>query len=92
MIIYHSINTVKLSSLGFHNETLILLDYLPPIRRVVFLLWTILFGTRDNRGFTQYLRFLPSEGFLSGQKLLASLQGRWQGWQTWRQTMSKAST
>jgi glycosyltransferase involved in cell wall biosynthesis len=73
-----------------HNETLILLEYLPPIRRAVFLLWKILVGTRVNLGFLQYLRFLPREGSLAEQKLLASFQGLWQGWQTWRQTTNKA--
>ena len=69
-----------------HNETLVLLEHLSPLRRTLFLLWAILVGTRANRGFLQYLRFLPSESFLAGQKLLASLQGLWQGWQSWRQT------
>lgn len=67
-----------------HNETLILLEYLPHIRRAAFLIWSILVGTRTNLGFIQCLRFLPSEGMLAGQKWLASMQGRWQGWQTWR--------
>lgn len=68
-----------------HNETLALLDHLPPARRVVFLVWAILVGTRSNLGFVQWLRFLPSEGRLAGQKWLASLRGRWQGWCTWQQ-------
>ncbi len=68
-----------------HNETLALLEYLPPARRFVFLVWAILVGTREALGFLQWLRFLPSEGKLVGQKWLASLQGRWQGWYTWRQ-------
>lgn len=67
-----------------HNQTLILLEYLPPARRAAFLLWGIALGARDHRGFIQCLRFLPSEGTLAVQNLLASLQGRWQGWQTWR--------
>ncbi|MDJ0742754.1 MAG: glycosyltransferase [Xenococcaceae cyanobacterium MO_167.B27] len=69
-----------------HNQTLVLLEHLSPLRRTLFLSWAILVGTRANRGFLQYLRFLPSESFLAGQKLLASFQGLWQGWQTWRQT------
>ena len=68
-----------------HNETLILLEYLPPARRIIFLVWAILVGTREAPGFVQWLRFLPSEGTLSGQKLLASLRGRWDGWRTWQQ-------
>ncbi len=68
-----------------HNETLALLDHLSPARRFVFILWAILLGTHSTLGFLQWLRFLPSEGRLARQKLLASLQGRWQGWRTWQQ-------
>ena len=69
-----------------HNESLILLENLPPVRRTVFILWVILLGTRANRGLVQSLRFLPREGLLAGTKLLVSYQGLWEGWQTWRQT------
>lgn len=72
-----------------HNETLALLEHLPPIRRTVFLIWAVLVGTRGSPGFLQCLRFLPKEGTLAGQKWLASLQGRSQGWQTWRQSNHK---
>lgn len=68
-----------------HNETLVLLEYLPPLRRLIFLVWAVLVGTRDSLGFVQWLRFLPTEGVLAKQKLLASLRGRWQGWWTWQQ-------
>lgn len=68
-----------------HNETLVLLEHLPPLRRVVFLLWAILIGTRDCLGLIQWLRFLPSQGQLASKKWLASLRGRWQGWQTYQQ-------
>ncbi|MEO1684969.1 MAG: glycosyltransferase family 2 protein [Cyanobacteria bacterium J06631_12] len=71
-----------------HNETLNLLEYFSPLRRGVFLLWAIAIGTRNNRGLAQCLRFLPAEGGLSLQKLLAAWQGRWLGWQTWRQSQS----
>lgn len=30
-------------------------------------------------GFLQFWRLLPKEGTLAGQKLLASIRGRWQG-------------
>lgn len=74
-----------------HNETLILLEHLPSIRRAVFLVWAVLVGTREAPGFVQWLRFLPKEGALAGQKLLASLRGRWQGWWSWRQWIREAS-
>lgn len=67
-----------------HNQTLALLEHLPPAQHVIFLLWAIGVGTRASRGFIQWLRFLPHEGNISTQKFLACLRGRWQGWQTWR--------
>ncbi len=72
-----------------HNETLALLEHLSPIRRPIFLIWALLVGTRDAYGLIQFLRFLPQEGTLAGKKLLASLQGRWQGWRTWRQCLGQ---
>ena len=72
-----------------HNETLVLLENLPPVRRAVFLVWAILVGTQDALGFVQCLRFLPSQGSLAGQKWFASLRGRWQGWLSWRQCNRK---
>ena len=69
-----------------HNKTLALLDHLSPTRRAIFLLWSVLIGTRSEPGFLQWLRFFKSEGRLSRQKWLASLRGVWQGWQTWQQS------
>jgi glycosyltransferase involved in cell wall biosynthesis len=67
-----------------HNKTLALLEHLPPTQRHIFLLWAVLVGMRSEPGFLHGLRLLPSEGTLAGQKLLACLRGRWQGWQTWQ--------
>jgi glycosyltransferase involved in cell wall biosynthesis len=53
-----------------HNETLALLEYLTPARRVIFLSVFILVGTLSTPGLLQWLRLLPG----------------WQGWQTWRQS------
>lgn len=72
-----------------HNETLTLLEYLSPLRRFAFLIWAGLVGTRGSPGLVQWLRFLPSQGILSGQKFLASLHGRWQGYQTWSRSKKK---
>ncbi|MEG4280883.1 glycosyltransferase [Microcoleus sp. MON1_C1] len=68
-----------------HNETLVLLENLPSTRRTAFVIWATFVGTRDSPGFLQWLRFLPKEGTLAGQKLVASLRGRWQAWETWQQ-------
>jgi cellulose synthase/poly-beta-1,6-N-acetylglucosamine synthase-like glycosyltransferase len=81
----YQFNEMALVNLA-HNETLVLLEYLPPLRRAVFLLWAVVVGTRTNLGILQWLRLLPSEGSLAGQKLLASLRGRWQGWWTWQES------
>jgi glycosyltransferase involved in cell wall biosynthesis len=69
-----------------HNETLALLEHLSPAQRLIFLLWSILVGTRQAFGLIQWLRHLPSERWLATQKCLASLQGRWQGIFTWLQS------
>ncbi|MDX2257053.1 MAG: glycosyltransferase [Pseudanabaenaceae cyanobacterium bins.39] len=69
-----------------HNETLALLENLPPLRRTVFWLWAIAVGTSESRGIVQALRYLPKEKSLAFQKLWLSWQGRWQGWQTWQKT------
>jgi 2-polyprenyl-3-methyl-5-hydroxy-6-metoxy-1,4-benzoquinol methylase/GT2 family glycosyltransferase len=71
-----------------HNETLALLESFGFIRRCLFLSWAILIGNRATPGFLQLLRLLPSEGKLARKKLFASLKGRWQGWQTWHQSLS----
>jgi GT2 family glycosyltransferase len=63
-----------------HNETLALLDYLSPIRRIIFILFVTF------KSCLKWLQLLPREGNLSSQKFLASIQGRWQGWQTWQQS------
>jgi glycosyltransferase involved in cell wall biosynthesis len=62
-----------------HNETLALLEYLPPIRQIIFI------SAVTAISFLKWLQLLPVEGSLSNKKFLASLQGRWQGWQTWVQ-------
>ena len=75
-----------------HNQTLVLLEHLPPIGRAAFLVWAVLIGTQDALGFVQWLRFLPSEGILAGEKWLASLRGRWQGLWAWQAYLGQAST
>ncbi|MDR9403851.1 MAG: glycosyltransferase [Halothece sp. Uz-M2-17] len=71
---------------AIHNETLALLDHLSPLRRLIFILWAIAIGKRSSLGFVQWLRFFPQERSLASQKWVASMRGRWQGWQTWQQT------
>lgn len=66
-----------------HNETLALLEYLSPIRRLVFILIVTI------ASFLKWLQLLPNEGIVSNKKLLASLLGRFQGWKTWKQSKKK---
>ncbi len=73
----NNFNEIALINL-VHNETLVLLEHLPPLRRAVFWFWALLVGTQDSLGLVQWLRLLPTQGQLAGQKLLASWRGRWQ--------------
>jgi cellulose synthase/poly-beta-1,6-N-acetylglucosamine synthase-like glycosyltransferase len=80
----HNFNDIAFIN-SVHNETLVLLDHLPPLRQFVFLLWAFLIGTRDSFGLIQWLRLVPNQGQLAHKKWLASWRGRWQGWQTYQQ-------
>lgn len=66
-----------------HNETLILLEHLPPIRRLIYLLWAVLVGARDAYGIVQVIRFFKTEKTIALEKFVASMKGRYQGWQRW---------
>ncbi|TAD91084.1 MAG: glycosyltransferase [Oscillatoriales cyanobacterium] len=79
----HIFNDIALIN-AVHNETLVLLENLPLTRRIGFVFWATFVGTRDAPGFLQWLRFLPKEGTLAGQKLVASLRGRSQALETWQ--------
>ena len=68
-----------------HNQTLALLEYLPPIRRNAYIAWSILVGTRKAFGLVQLLRFLPKEGMLATKKWQISQSAYRQGWQNWRE-------
>ncbi|GAB1544292.1 glycosyltransferase [Scytonema sp. NUACC21] len=72
-----------------HNETLVLLEHLPFVRRIAFIIWAILVGTQEALGLIQWLRFLPSEGSLARKKWLACLRGRRLGWLTWQATQNQ---
>lgn len=69
-----------------HNGTLALLEYLPFVRRIIFIIWSVLIGTRKSFGLVQWLRFFPQEGELASKKWIVSMQGLWQGWQTWQKS------
>ena len=67
-----------------YNNTIVILDYLPSWRRIVFLIWSLLIGTRRCYGLVQLLRFLPQEGIVAIRKLLLSIAGLWQGLNNFR--------
>jgi cellulose synthase/poly-beta-1,6-N-acetylglucosamine synthase-like glycosyltransferase len=76
----------KALTIESHNETLVLLEHLPHMRRLVFIIWAALVGTRSAFGLVQWLRFFPREGKLAGEKLRAALTGRIQGFNAWRRS------
>ena len=78
-----SFNSVAFAN-AVHNETLALLEHLSTTRQIAFWLWAVLIGTTQAFGLMQWIRYLPSQGSLATEKWLTSMQGRWQGWQTWR--------
>ena len=69
-----------------HNETLAILEHLPPLNRLAFAAWAILVGTRRMPGLIQWLRLLPVEPLRAGRSLVATLAGRRGGWETWRRS------
>ncbi|BDI33118.1 hypothetical protein CCAX7_51690 [Capsulimonas corticalis] len=83
-------NAVALSNIA-HNETIALLDYLPGPRRIAFIVWSILVGTRVCPGLVQVLRLLPKEKALVISRCKASLSGRKTGRAAWRRSQSGVS-
>lgn len=87
----HQFNAIAFAN-AVHNETLALLEYLLTWQRFVFIVWAILVGTHQSPGLAQWLRSFPREGAIATQKWVASMQGRWQGWQTWQQSQVDSAT
>ena len=71
-----------------HNETLAILEHFSPLRRILFMTWAMLVGTRKAFGFVQLIRFLPREGKLATKKWLISIQGRREGCLNWQKSNS----
>ena len=69
-----------------HNETLAILDHFSPSKRILFMTWAMLVGTRKAFGLVQLIRFLPREGKMAIDKWLISIQGRKQGWLSWQKS------
>lgn len=74
-----------------HNETVALLEYLPPGRRAVYLAWAALIGTRLLPGALLALVLALSSGSLTPVvRSLVVLRGRGEGWRTWRAAVSRS--
>lgn len=69
-----------------HNQTLGMLDHLPPVRRAVFMSYAILVGTWAAPGLVQWMRMTLRGVEAPSGRLEASLRGRWDAWETWRRT------
>ncbi|AJS59967.1 glycosyltransferase family 2 protein [Paenibacillus sp. IHBB 10380] len=67
-----------------HNETYTLLKHLNWKRRLLFIGWIILIGSKSSPGVVQFIRILPKEKYNSFKKIIISYKGRWGGWKTWR--------
>ncbi|MFX3632355.1 MAG: glycosyltransferase family 2 protein [Candidatus Pristimantibacillus sp.] len=68
-----------------HNETYSILRHLGLVRRILFLFWIFVVGSKPSPGIVQYVRMVPSIGNKLGfKKLLISFKGRIEGWKTWR--------
>ena len=58
------------------NETLAILEYFPPLRRIVFVAWAVLIGARGLPGLLQVPRLLLKGEGWRGRELLATWRGR----------------
>lgn len=73
-----------------HNETFVLLEHLDDIRRVAFMAWAFLVGTRIEPGLLQAPRLLVRGGGDIAAKVGATWAGRLAGWRTWRASRTTA--
>lgn len=67
---------------GAFNETLVLMEYLPPINRVAYILYFLLVGNIFTPGLLQCLRILPREKGDAFLRLFAAFRGRWEALKT----------
>ncbi|MGG1876576.1 glycosyltransferase family 2 protein [Paenibacillus campinasensis] len=67
-----------------HNETYSLLKHLSGARRILYVLWIIIVGSKSSPGLLQCIRMLPSQKGTAFKKAWLALKGRWGGWRTWR--------
>jgi GT2 family glycosyltransferase len=70
-----------------HNETYTLLKHSNWKRRLLFIGWIILIGSKSSPGVVQFIRMLPSQKRIALKKVLLAFKGRWGGWKTWRESL-----
>ena len=75
-----------------HNETVVLLKYLPPVRRAAFLAWSSLIGTRLLPGCLMAVYLLATRAQARAfTRCFAMLRGRLAGYHTWRGSLAPVS-
>lgn len=67
-----------------HNETLNLVEYLPPLRRYIFLVWSVVVGTRNAPGLVQLPRLAARREPQLWARWRETLRGRVAGYRTAR--------
>jgi hypothetical protein len=67
-----------------YNETLILLEHLPPIRRAAYLGFGVAVGTRRAPGLLQWLRAAIAGGRADREFHAAAFRGRLDAWKEFR--------
>ena len=75
-----------------HNQTLILMDHLGSVRRIVFVLWAVLLGMRVHPGILQWVRLELGGDPEAFSKLTATLSGRTAGLRTWWRARNRRPT
>lgn len=66
-----------------HNETLALLEFLPPLRRLIFVGWALAVGTKEFPGFLQLARPARTGGQGTWTMIIATVAGRFAGIRSW---------
>jgi cellulose synthase/poly-beta-1,6-N-acetylglucosamine synthase-like glycosyltransferase len=69
-----------------HNEVLSIFGHLSPVKKIVYLAWSELVGTRGNPGLVQVIRLMAIRAdrpVIVLRKYLVSLRARWRALVTW---------
>ncbi|WP_373231265.1 glycosyltransferase family 2 protein [Cohnella sp.] len=69
---------------AIHNETLVILDHLPSIRKLFFLIWALLIGSTSSPGLLHLLRGVLMRKGKVISAYCATLEGRYMGIIGWK--------